>query len=116
MDTTNLCNLPKDLQHNILKYVEFPKTAIQKVFESYRTTRSCKVDEYHRNGNGVYPVCKVFRGISKYKANSWNLHYDVDNQPWAYYKTRIKVFPQTHTRYPGCHVNSSKRIYEICQN
>lgn len=97
-------SLPKELQFRILKYIEFPKTNIQQIFENVKITRSC---------NYINSKLRVFKGINKYKAVSWTLHSNVDNEPLYYYRSQIRILSPNHTRYPNCLQTRNKLIINI---
>ena len=91
--------LPNDLRLKVLKYIKVPKTNIQKVFE------------YGRN-NG-YSNTKTFKGCNKLKVLLWTLHLDIYGEPISYNRTKIKILPPNHPRYPNCHKTNYKLVYKI---
>lgn len=92
--------LPLSIRLNILyKYIGYPKTNIQTVFNIY-------ILKYR----SIY-IIKYFKGCNK-KVKSWLLYYDYNSDnPIYYHKIYNKKLSNNHPRYPNCMI--SKHIY-IC--
>lgn len=97
-------SLPICLQRNILTYIEYPITNIQKIFNN----------KLNRKWGTICPYCKptdnkcsaiacgylfgkknIEFKCANYKKSvntviSWRLMYDRNNEPYAYYKQRYK--------------------------